>query len=140
MAVPAAGWVVLVHPEITPSSNFYQTRDTTPNENSVDNIAVLFAAENAVKQFVIVGYYLSSAVFREPVNRPDRPNQKIGSIIRFKARNAKLIAPENRYFRIPRGRNGMGQSNLWYGLTQEQNPELYKDVLGPVDIQDSPLG
>jgi hypothetical protein len=29
MAVPAAGWVVSMHPEITPSSNFYQTRDTT---------------------------------------------------------------------------------------------------------------
>jgi hypothetical protein len=29
MAVPAAVWVVSVHPEITPSSNFYQLRDTT---------------------------------------------------------------------------------------------------------------
>ena len=29
MAVPAAGWVVLIHPEITPPSNFHQLRDTT---------------------------------------------------------------------------------------------------------------
>jgi len=29
MAVPAAVWVVSMHPEITPSSNFYQLRDTT---------------------------------------------------------------------------------------------------------------
>jgi len=29
MAVPAAGWVVQDHPEITPPSNFNQLRDTT---------------------------------------------------------------------------------------------------------------
>ena len=29
LAVPAAGWVVLIHPEITPTSNFHQLRDTT---------------------------------------------------------------------------------------------------------------
>jgi len=29
LAVPAAGWVVVDHPEITPPSNFLQLRDTT---------------------------------------------------------------------------------------------------------------
>jgi hypothetical protein len=29
VAVPAAGWVVVDHPEITPPSNFHQLRDTT---------------------------------------------------------------------------------------------------------------
>ena len=29
MAVPTAVWVGLVHPEITPTSNFHQLRDTT---------------------------------------------------------------------------------------------------------------
>jgi hypothetical protein len=29
MAVPTAVWVGLVHPEITPPSNFHQLRDTT---------------------------------------------------------------------------------------------------------------
>jgi len=29
LAVPAAGWVVATHPEITPPSNFQQLRDTT---------------------------------------------------------------------------------------------------------------
>jgi hypothetical protein len=29
LAVPAAGWVVSGHPEITPPSNFHQPRDTT---------------------------------------------------------------------------------------------------------------
>jgi len=29
LAVPAAGWVVLAHTEITPASNFHQLRDTT---------------------------------------------------------------------------------------------------------------
>lgn len=29
LAVPAAGWVVASHPEITPPSNFHQLRDTT---------------------------------------------------------------------------------------------------------------
>jgi len=29
MAVPAADWVGLIHPEITPPSNFHQLRDTT---------------------------------------------------------------------------------------------------------------
>jgi len=32
MAVPAAGWVVQDHPEITPPSNFNQLRDTTVTE------------------------------------------------------------------------------------------------------------
>ena len=36
LAVPAAGWVVLAHPEITPSSNFYQLRDTTIDRR-IDN-------------------------------------------------------------------------------------------------------
>lgn len=112
-----------------------------PNENSVDNVTILFAAENAEKEFVVVGYYLSSTIFRVPIKRPDRANEKIGSIIRFKAKNAKLIPPDNRYFRIPRGKNGMGQANIWYGLTQEQNPDLYKDVLSyikGVDVDSLP--
>ncbi|WP_454283261.1 hypothetical protein, partial [Roseovarius sp. MBR-79] len=29
LAVPAAGWVGFVHPEITPPSNFHHLRDTT---------------------------------------------------------------------------------------------------------------
>jgi len=29
LAVTAAGWVGLLHPEITPPSNFHQLRDTT---------------------------------------------------------------------------------------------------------------
>lgn len=29
LAVPAAGWVVASHPEITPPSNFHHFRDTT---------------------------------------------------------------------------------------------------------------
>jgi hypothetical protein len=29
VAVPAAGWVVVDHPEIPPPSNFHQLRDTT---------------------------------------------------------------------------------------------------------------
>jgi len=33
LAVPAAGWVVQDHPEITPPSNFHQTPDTTRAEH-----------------------------------------------------------------------------------------------------------
>jgi len=49
MAVPAAGWVVLMHPEITPSSNFYQTRDTTLKMACV----VIFLAAN----YLLIGKF-----------------------------------------------------------------------------------
>jgi hypothetical protein len=32
VAVPAAGWVVVDHPEIPPPSNFHQLRNTTPDD------------------------------------------------------------------------------------------------------------
>ena len=33
LAVPAAGWLVHDHPEITPPSNFHQLRDTTNKQS-----------------------------------------------------------------------------------------------------------
>lgn len=107
-----------------------------PNENNVTDITVIFAAENTEKKFVVVGFYLSSTIFREPIERPDRVKQKIGSIIRFESRNAKLIPLDDRHFRIPRGKNGMGQANIWYGLTPEKNPELYKDFINYIKGED----
>jgi hypothetical protein len=41
--VPAAGWVGLDHPEITPPSNFHQTRDTTLVATASGLIASVFA-------------------------------------------------------------------------------------------------
>jgi len=44
VAVPAAGWVGLVHPEITSPSNFHQLRDTTLLlENGFDRRAHWFS-------------------------------------------------------------------------------------------------
>ncbi|MET4104526.1 hypothetical protein ABIE58_003978, partial [Roseovarius sp. MBR-78] len=41
LAVPAAGWVGFVHPEITPPSNFHHLRDrTAPATTSVFDLVV----------------------------------------------------------------------------------------------------
>jgi len=41
VAVPTAVWVGLVHPEITPPSNFHQLRDTTAATGRILGAAIL---------------------------------------------------------------------------------------------------
>ena len=41
MAVPTAVWVGLVHPEITPTSNFHQLRDTTDVLSGVNTVTIV---------------------------------------------------------------------------------------------------
>lgn len=100
---------------------------------SIDDITVVFVAQKPNgKGLFVIGYYQSATVFRESIQRGER-SEGVGSIIRMTSKNATLIPVDDRCFEIPRGKNGMGQSNLWYGLTQEKNPTLYSDFKNYID-------
>ena len=58
MAVPAAGWVVVDHPEITPPSNFHQLRDTTERAGDW----ALPSLSRFVFAAVLLGYFWASAL------------------------------------------------------------------------------
>ena len=68
---------------------------------------------------VIVGWYRNARVHRFMQHISSPPNLRRANkatIFRFEAvaGNVVLIPPDDRWFEIPRGKGGMGQSNVWY--------------------------
>ena len=68
--MPAAGWVVLGHPEITPPSNFYQLRDTTAGGGLVFNGAVADTSFYTVENTGVVCFTTGTFILTERGERP----------------------------------------------------------------------
>lgn len=96
---------------------------------SIKGILIVFIARRPIDNLLlIIGYYKNAEVFRAPIERPDGKNGP-KSIVRFKTRTAKLIKESKRSFEMPSGKGAIGNSDLWYGLTDESNNQkLRNDV------------
>lgn len=85
----------------------------------IDGVAVAWVATHPTDGGTrIVGWYLNATVYAEfqssvPVKGRVLPD---GAVPRFlvRAKEARLLDRDERTFRLPRGRGGMGQSNVWY--------------------------
>jgi hypothetical protein len=85
----------------------------------IDGVDVVLTAHRPKGDTVIVGWYRDATVYRElqPLTAPTALHRKNGvDTFRFTAavRGARLLHPDDRSEAVPRGKGGMGQSNVWY--------------------------
>lgn len=86
---------------------------------SVSNITVIWTAKRPQEGTVVVGWYKDATVHRESQEfRSSFPHKKKHHIEDYRIEtlenNAKLLPIEQRTLEVPRGKGGMGQSNVWY--------------------------
>ena len=86
---------------------------------SIDGIDVVITARRPGGDTVVVGWYGDATVYEniQPLSKPTATHKKNGvDSFRFsaKATNARLLPPEQRTLIVPRGKGGIGQSNVWY--------------------------
>lgn len=104
------------------------------HDESVSGVLVVWvAARPAQGATVIVGRYRNATVYRHfqlPPAGSGRMyrSETIGFNVTAAAEDAVLLSPDERLYEIPLGRNGMGQSNVWYA----DNPEVHHGVRSEV--------
>lgn len=89
------------------------------DSESLDGVDVVVTARRPGGDTVIVGWFENATVYEwpQPLRRPSarHKSNRVNSY-RYKAsaKDVKLLAPEQRTFIVPRGKHGIGQSNVWY--------------------------
>lgn len=89
------------------------------DDDRLAGVDVVITAHRPQGDTVIVGWYRNATVYREPqpLTKPTALHKKNGvDSFRFTARaqDTKLLHPDDRTEVVPRGKGGMGQSNVWY--------------------------
>jgi 5-methylcytosine-specific restriction protein A len=93
-------------------------------DNQLDNVTVVWLAGPPGGGTAVIGWYLNATVFRDSqlIPNPDKKRKKLGMEyyrIRAKAEDAILLSVDQRRLLVPRGKNGIGQSNVWYAKKPE---------------------
>mgnify|MGYP000481934023 CR=1 FL=1 len=102
-------------------------------DKSTGNVLVIWVAKSRSNGTVIVGWFRNATVYRDCQLPPEesgrkRPGrQEWGYRVKAKEENCKLLPVEHRIIRVPRGRGGMGQSNVWYA-DQPENDAFRQEV------------
>ena len=86
---------------------------------SVSNVTVIWTAKPPQGRTVVIGWYKDATVHRKfqefPPYFPQKKKHHIdGYRIETLENNAKLLPIDQRTLHVPRGKGGMGQSNVWY--------------------------
>jgi len=93
-------------------------------DDSVDNILVVWVSKSPSGGSFITGWYKDATVFRNPQKPLKNSIRKFnGEDIDFftvaDEVNCRLLSIDERVFKIPRGRGGMGRSNVWFADLEE---------------------
>lgn len=114
-----------------------------PNADRLEGVDIAITAHRPGGDTVVVGWYKNATVYRERQTlREPTASHKANGIATFryeaKARDVKLLAIEQRTLIVPRGKSGMGQSNVWYA--QNASPSWLSRVRRLIDgeIPDAP--
>lgn len=88
-------------------------------QDSVDDILVVWVARNPDGGTFVVGWYQHATVYRSPQDLPLDCCRILGAEpVRFRASanesDGVLLQADQRVLQLPRGKGGMGQSNVWY--------------------------
>ncbi|OLC94167.1 MAG: hypothetical protein AUI92_01340 [Thaumarchaeota archaeon 13_1_40CM_3_38_6] len=95
-------------------------------DGHVDNILAFWVSTRPrIRGTVITGWYKEAVVYRSPQDPPANSNRKYkGEVCRFfvkaKAKNCRCLPVLQRDFVIPRGKCGIGQTNVWYADKEKQ--------------------
>jgi hypothetical protein len=131
---------------------YVQPRGSVINVKRISNIAdnqkitgvtVIWTARNPKGGRYVVGWYKQAAVFRDWQNAPKGAPRMVpgskklcGYYITAVSKNTRLLSIDERTLRVPGGKGGMGQSNIWYadGRRAKQFIEKVMSVIeaGPV--------
>lgn len=102
------------------------------NENDyIDNVTIVWTARRpSTGGTYIIGWYKNARLYRSNQAPPSTSNRKYdGRQIPYKAvalkKDCKLLPVDKRILKVPRGKNGFGQKNIWYA---ERNPNFIKIV------------
>ena len=99
--------------------------------DKVENVTIVWTATHPdTGGTFVVGWYKNATIFRfyqEPDKKLDRfwEMQSIGYCMFAKTSDSKLLSKDERIIKVPRGINGMGQTNIWYG---DNNPDFVKNI------------
>ena len=104
---------------------------TDADAETISNVTVIWTARHPKGKTVIVGWYKGAIVHRHYAKFSDFPllhkeNGIDGYWIEAKSNNFKRLPIDERTFEVPRGKGGMGQSNVWYANPHEHKPLLEK--------------
>ena len=105
------------------------------DDSSIENVNVIWTAKDPAPdgKTVIVGWYKNATVYRE-FQKFDKapPCQKANNVPGYRIvaeePNCTLLPTGQRTFRIPRGKGGMGQANIWYA-DQSRGKKILQDML-----------
>jgi len=96
--------------------------------DSLENVLVVWTARNPDKGGVyIVGWYENATVYRDYQENIDRKRiykgETFGFFAKAKIKDCHLLPIIERTKRVPRGKGGMGQSNVWFAdkITKDVN-------------------
>lgn len=98
-----------------------------PKQNSVDNILSVWLASHPEKGGTwVIGWYENSTVYRTYQQAPINSNRSFGDSrfqfgywVTAKEEDCVCLPVDERTLQAPRGKNGIGQSNVWYAQSQE---------------------
>ncbi len=103
------------------------------NEDFIEDILVVWVSKHPDGGVYIVGWYNNATVYRTHQYPPRNSNrvyngERFGYFIKAKEKDAVLLNIDERVFRVPRGKGGMGQSNVWYA-DKPQHKQFREDAL-----------
>ena len=114
----------------------------TPQDSSISNVLAVWVSKSPSGGVYIVGWYKNATIFKD-IQRPSTKTKRehqgeiFGYYVRAKETDCTLLSLDKRTFQVPRGKGGMGQSNVWYA-DQEEHLEFKKTVLEYINLGQSP--
>lgn len=103
------------------------------SEDSISNVLSVWVSKAPSGGVYIVGWYSNSTVYRRFQPAPEASNRKykgeeFGYFVKAKEEDCEFLPIDKRVLKVPRGKNGMGQANVWYA-DQPNNKDFVNKVL-----------
>ncbi len=95
-----------------------------PKDSLINNILAVWVSKSPSGGVYIVGWYKNATVFKK-IQRPSSKTKRkyqgetFGYYVTAEKSECTLLSLDERTFQVPRGRGGMGQSNVWYADQKE---------------------
>lgn len=99
-------------------------------DGSVDHVLVVWVSKSSSRGRFIVGWYKDATVYRNQQKPPQirkHRGEDIDYFIVADEDDCKLLPIDERIFKIPTGKGGMGRSNVWFA-DKEKNRNLRHNV------------
>jgi hypothetical protein len=108
-------------------------------DQCIDGVLVVFTSKDPINKGTrVIGWYKNATIYRESqfINGKARVfrGNNLPYFVKAKAEDTFLLPVDSRIEMVPRGKNGMGQSNVWYC---EENDVFRKRIINIVSGKES---